>query len=74
MFTDNHFSEACYYKDHSASEKLSDIIFRLDKAERDGDFRLHIIHLAGMRTKPRGIDGLSRGDLMEGMMAGKDPL
>ena len=24
--------------------------------------------------KSWGIDGLSRGDLMEGMMAGKDPL
>ena len=57
-----------------SSKKLSDIVFCLHKAERDGDFKLHVIHMAGTRMKSWGIDGLSRGDLMEGMMAGNDPL
>ena len=74
MFTDNYVFMSCYYKGHLVSEKLPDIIFRLHKVERDGDFRLHVIHMAGTRMKSWGIDGLSRGDLMEGMMAGKDPL
>ena len=66
--------KACYYKGHSASEKLSYIIFRLHKVERDRKFKLHVIHMAGTRMKTWRIDGLSRGDLMEGMMAGKNSL
>ena len=74
MFTDNLVFENCYYRGHSESEKLLDIIFCLHKAEREGGFKLHVIHVAGTRMKSWGIDGLSRGDLMEGMMTGKDPL
>ena len=74
LFTDNLVFESCYYKGHSVSEKLSDIIFRLHKAQRDGGLQLHVIHVAGTRMKAWGVDGLSRGDLMEGMMAGKDAL
>ena len=60
IFTDNLVFEACYYKGHSASKKLSDIIFRLHKAERAGDFKLHVIHVAGTRMKSWEIDGLSQ--------------
>ena len=62
------------YKGHSGSKKLSDIMFCLHKTERDRGFKLHVIHVAGTRMKSWGVDGLSRGDLMESMMAGKDPL
>ena len=74
MFTDNLVFELGYYKGHSLSQKLSDIIFRLHKAERDGGFKINVIHVAGTRMKSWGIDGLSRGDIMEGMMAEEDPL
>ena len=47
---------------------------RLHKVERDGDIILHVIHVAGSRLKSWGVDGLSRGDLLEGMMGGQDPL
>jgi hypothetical protein len=40
----------------------------------NGAFVLHIIHISGKRLKASGVDGLSRGDLTEGMMAGRDPL
>ena len=74
IFIDNCIFNVCYYKGHLVSEKLSDIIFLLHKAKRNGEFKLHFIHVDGIRMKSWGIDGLSRGDLMEGMMAGKDPL
>ncbi len=74
VMTDNTAFEGAYYKGHSPSEKLNDIVFRLHKAERDGGFILHVIHIARKRMKATGVDGLSRGDLSEGILAGADPL
>ena len=51
MFTDNLVFEMGYYKGHSSSKKLSDILFRLHKVEQDGGFKLHVIHVAGTRMK-----------------------
>ena len=51
LFTDNLVFEMGYYKDHLASKKLSDILFRLHKAERNGGFKLHVIHVAGTPMK-----------------------
>ena len=33
-----------------------------------------MIHVAGTRMKAWGVDGLSHADLLDGMMAGVDPL
>ena len=74
VITDNSSFEGAYYKGHSPSRELNGIIFRLHKAERNGRFILHVIHISGKRMKATGVDGLSRGDLMEGMMAGEDPM
>ena len=42
IFTDNFVLESTYYNGYSKlSPKLSDIIMRLHKAERDGDIILH---------------------------------
>ena len=73
VMTDNTAVEGAYYKGQSPSAKLNDIIFRLHKAERDGGFILHVLHISGKRMKATGVDGLSRGDLTEGMLAGADP-
>ena len=54
--------------------KLSAIILWLYQAIQDVDLILHVIHVAGTRMKAWGVYGLSRGDLLEGMMAGEDPL
>ena len=52
LFTDNFVFESTFYKGHSrASPKLSEIILRLRKAERDGGLVLHVIHVAGTRMK-----------------------
>jgi hypothetical protein len=74
LITDNAAFEGAFYKGHSPARELSDIVFRVHKAQRDGGFVLHVIHISGKRIKASGVDGLSRGDLTEGMMAGKDPL
>ncbi len=39
-----------------------------------GGFILHVLHISGKRMKATSMDGLSRGDHTEGMMAGEDPM
>eukprot|EP00956_Cyclotella_meneghiniana_P043382 scaffold267197_cov149-Cyclotella_meneghiniana.AAC.1 len=68
IFTDNMSFEGCFYKGHSVSEKLSDIILRLRLVQARSGAIMHVIHIAGTRMKWAGIDGLSRGDMLEGMM------
>jgi len=70
VLTVNSAFEEAYYKGHSPSAMS---LFRLHKAERDGEFILHVLHIAGKRMKATGVDGLSRGNLTEGMLAGVDP-
>lgn len=74
LITDNSVFESCFYKGYSDSPKLTDIIFDLRKAQRDGGVIVHVIHVAGKRMKEMGIDDLSRGHLMDGIIAGKHPL
>ena len=74
VLTDNSAFEGAYYKGHSVSKELSDIVFRLYKAQQDGGFILHLLHISGKRVKVTGVDGLSRGDHTKGMMAGEDPM
>ena len=69
LFTDNWVFENCYYKGHSASKKLSDVILRLYLAQRNGRLRLHVTHVTGTRMKAVGVDGLSRGDYLEGLVS-----
>ena len=74
IFTDNSSFEGTFYKGHSTSVKLCDIILRLRQAQRKSGAVVHVVHVAGTRMKEAGIDGLSRGDLLEGMMrADGDP-
>ncbi len=74
VLMDNSAFEGSYYKGHSMSRELSNIVFRLYKAQQAGGFILHVLHTSGKRMKATGVDGLSRGDHMEGMMAGDDPM
>jgi hypothetical protein len=74
LITDNLAFEGAFYKGYSPSKELSDIMFQVHKAQRDGAFVLHVIHISGKWMKASGVDGLLQGDLTEGMMAGKDPL
>ena len=74
LFTDNSMFKFTYYRGYSTSWKLSAIIICLYQAIRDVDLILHVIHVAGTHMKAWGVDGLSRDDILEGMMAGEDPL
>ena len=47
LITDNLAFEGAYYKGHLPSRELSDIVFRVHKAQRDGGFSLHVIHISG---------------------------
>jgi hypothetical protein len=74
VFTDNLSYEGTFYKGHSkTSPKLTDLIRRLRLLERKHGCIIHVIHISGSRMKFSGVDGLSRGDFLEGIMSGLNP-
>ena len=74
IFTDNIVTEGCFYRGTSSSRPLFDLVLRLRRCEMMGGLKLHVIHVAGTRMIRQGTDGLSRGNYIEGVMAGKDML
>ena len=74
LFTDNIVAEGAFYKGTSSSKKLFNLILKLRLLEMKEGFKVHIIHVAGSRMIAQGTDGLSRGDVNEGVMAGKSML
>lgn len=75
LLTDNGVFEGTFYRGHSDSKLLNGLVLRVRQMEVETGCILHVIHVAGTRMKVAGIDGLSRGDLLEGMMrSGQDPL
>ncbi len=74
LITDNSAFEGAFYKGHSKLRELLDIVLRVHKCQQDGGFVLHVIHISGKCMRASGVDGLSQGDLTEGMMAGRNPL
>jgi hypothetical protein len=71
LFTDNTTAEAAYWKGHSKSRKLFEIVLRLKKLEMEYDLLLHVIHVSGKRMIHQGTDGLSRADKTAGVMMGR---
>ena len=74
LFTDNSTAEAAFFNGSSSSEKLYDLVLSLRKMEMDLGTKFHLCHVSGERMKVQGSDGLSRGNLNVGVMAGKDML
>lgn len=70
IFTDNCLAESAFYNGTSSSKLLFELVLRLRLLEMEGGLRLHVVHVAGTRMQAQGTDGLSRGSLMEGIMAG----
>ena len=70
LFTDNSTAESAFYKGSSSSKSLYDLVLRLRKLEMREQCKIHIFHVAGTRMIAQGSDGLSRGDLTEGVMTG----
>lgn len=74
LLTDNSTSELAFFKGTSSSKKLFEIIVRLRCLEMHHECKIHFIHVSGSRMIAQGTDGLSRGDLCEGVMKGKNML
>ena len=74
IFTDNAVAEAAFFKGNTSSPTLYELILRLNILELDRHLKLHIIHVAGTRMIAQGSDGLSRGNMMEGVMLGNNML
>jgi hypothetical protein len=72
MFTDNATVEACAEKGSSSSRKLLELIIWLQALSTRLGVRIHIFHVAGTRTIAQGTDGVSRGYLSQGVMAGHE--
>jgi hypothetical protein len=72
IFTDNFFSESCFYKGGGAvkSQPMLDLVLRLHKIMMKGKAFIHVVWVAGKRMIAQGTDGLSRGDLTNGVMRG----
>ena len=71
MFTDNSTVESCSVKGSSSSPKLLDLIIRLRSLTSSFGIKIHVFHVAGTRMIAQGTDGVSRGYLGEGIMAGQ---
>jgi hypothetical protein len=74
LFTDNSVSESIAFKGSSSSPKLYELVVRLYRLEMKFLCKIEVIHVAGTRMIRQGTDGLSRGDMYEGVMAGDSML
>jgi hypothetical protein len=70
LFTDNFVAERAYHNGYSRSRTLFDLVFRLRKLQMHMNVFIHIIWVAGTRMIMQGTDGLSRGDLSNGVLGG----
>jgi hypothetical protein len=71
LFTDNTTSESAYFKGTSKSKKLFGLVLRLRKLQMNHGMHLHVVHVAGKRMMAQGTDGISRGDMLTGVFAGR---
>jgi hypothetical protein len=71
LFTDNTTAEASYFKGNTPSLRLFELVLRLRRLEMSGALLLNVVHVAGMCMRSQGTDGLSRGDVGEGVMSGQ---
>ena len=74
FFTDNTTVEASLYKGTSKSKKLLSLVIRVKLLESQRGIRILVSHVSGKRMIAEGGDGVSRGSLNEGVMAGEDML
>ena len=70
LFTDNLIAENAFYSGGSSSEALFDLVLELKKLEMQEKCKIFLCHCSGTRMIEQGSDGLSRGNLYEGVMKG----
>ena len=71
MFTDNSTVESCVARGSSGSPKLLGLVVRLHALSTRLGVKIHVFHVAGTRMIAQGTDGVSRGYLGHGIMAGE---
>ena len=71
---DNSTVESSIYKGNSSSPKLFNLIIRFKNVELHSGARFIVSHVSGERMKSQGTDGVSRGNLKEGVSIGHDML
>ena len=71
LFTDNSTAESIAAKGSSTSPLLFELVTRLYKLSMNFMCLVNIISVAGMKMIEQGTDGLSRGDLLEGVLNGQ---
>jgi len=72
VFTDNMSAERTYYKGSSTSLHLHQLVLELRKFQMEGLLKIHYVWFSGKIMIWQGTDGLSRGDLTSGVMAGEE--
>jgi hypothetical protein len=68
VYTDNTTAEGAYYKGNSDSRPLFDLVVRLRRLDMAGGLKILMSHISGTRMVTSGVDGLSRGNLSEGLL------
>ncbi len=74
LFTDNATAEGCFFRGGSSSKLLHELVLRLRKTEMEYELTLLVVHIAGTRMIAQGMDGLSQGIFLEGVVRGEDML
>jgi len=74
LATDNSTVESALYKGNSTSELLYDLVVRFKTLELHSGSRFIVTHVSGERMKYQGTDGISRGQLREGISLGRSML
>ena len=69
--TDNSVAEMAIYKGTSSNLTLYDLVLRMKKLEMRSGCQVLVSHVSGKRMIAQGTDGVSRGNLSEGVMAGR---
>jgi hypothetical protein len=71
LFTDNSTAKSAFYRGTSSSKLLFELVLRLRQIEMLYQLKVHLVHIPGTIMIKLGVDGLSRGNMGEGVM--KDP-
>ena len=74
LFTDNFTAESVFSKGDARSRDLFDLVLELHQLELSHSLFVHVIWVSGKRMIYQGTDGLSRGDLLSGVMLGQHML
>ena len=74
VFVENLVLESVLYKGNSNIPLLFEILLYLHQVQMKGELILHVVHIVGTRMIDPGIDGLSRGNNLGGIMRGLEPL